>query len=757
MKKFLLICISLFIFVPTYASLEDNSIELELDTQKVKTLNSDFKLKSFESCQNMENVMSDYIKKYWENNKKNYYRYPTMVDDVMFWNMEKSDVAVETTSVESNSIWDTSFSQTNNQVTWVDESDIIKTDGKYIYYFNDSDRFIYIVSVNDKKILKKISIPSSLYSPVMYLWWDKLTIVSSWYSNFDYSSKWYYINRNDKTYVIVFNISEIENPKLEKMYITDWNLSQSRKIGDYIYVISNNYFNIPYYDFKSVDDIDFSVSDIMPQKIDISKTNIKSKQNLKVKWAIAPYNISSGDVADCSKISYVLPDEETIKQYDFNPSYNVISVIDTKDTSKKVETSVIAGSNNQIYMSLDNLYMTSYMYQSYDFACPMNAKCFAPWFRWGSNTLLHKLNVSWMKVSYQDSTIIPWTPLTQWSMDEYKTDFRILTQTNSWENDENKSHTDLYIMDKNLSLKWSLKNLWSWEQFKWSRYIGDKLFLVTFEQTDPLFVIDVADSTNPKVLWELKIPWYSTYLHPYDANHLIGIWYDTKENEWGWIVNSGLKLDLYEINYGKKCGDANLTNDEKTKCDNGDYKWIIVKQKFTKTLGSNWSYSEALDNPRMFMWKASDKKLFLPVTLYENNNVDMYRYTDFFNWLVTLTIDKDTWIKEDYRVTHIDTSWLEEERQKECSVYTKQNTQKSCVKLINWEEYCESKVYNYVPTYCYADSKVWEYLASISWNYYNNFIKRAIWVWNNSYSVSNSYFSSHDISSWKEIFKFQLK
>jgi len=81
----------------------------------------------------------------------------------------------------------------------------------------------------------------------------------------------------------VFNIANVSSPKLEKLYITDGDYSQSRKIGDYIYVISNNSFNIPYYNFKTVDDIDFSISKVMPQKIDISKTSVKANQNLKVK------------------------------------------------------------------------------------------------------------------------------------------------------------------------------------------------------------------------------------------------------------------------------------------------------------------------------------------------------------------------------------------------------------------------------------------------------------------------------------------
>jgi len=56
--------------------------------------------------------------------------------------------------------------------------------------------------------------------------------------------------------------------------------------------------------------------------------------------------------------------------------------------------------------------------------------------------------------------------------------------------------------------------------------------LVTFEQVDPLFVIDMSDRTDPVIEGELKIPGYSTYLHPYDENHLIGVGFDTVENKW---------------------------------------------------------------------------------------------------------------------------------------------------------------------------------------------------------------------------------
>jgi hypothetical protein len=129
----------------------------------------------------------------------------------------------------------------------------------------------------------------------------------------------------------------------------------------------------------------------------------------------------------------------------------------------------------------------------------------------------------------------------------------------------------------------------------------------------------------------------------------------------------------------------------------------------------------------------------------------MYRRKDFYQWLITLTIDKDTWIKEDYRITHLDLSWMEEEREKECSKYTPENTEKKCVKLIWWWEYCEDVKYRYVPKYCYADSKIWEYIAYKSWNFSKSFVKRALWIGDTTYSISDDKIKSSDIDTGEKI------
>ena len=78
------------------------------------------------------------------------------------------------------------------------------------------------------------------------------------------------------------------------------------------------------------------------------------------------------------------------------------------------------------------------------------------------------------------------------------------------------------------------------------RYTDNKAYVVTFKQTDPLFVIDLSEPSIPKILGQLKIPGYSTYLHPYDETHIIGIGYDTKEDGTR-ITNNGMKMVMFDI------------------------------------------------------------------------------------------------------------------------------------------------------------------------------------------------------------------
>jgi len=150
-----------------------------------------------------------------------------------------------------------------------------------------------------------------------------------------------------------------------------------------------------------------------------------------------------------------------------------------------------------------------------------------PIFRSEQNALIHRFSTQKDMVKYEYSVLTPGMPLSQYAMNEKN---GVLYTAN--QKDWMTNGVDIFAIDATGKLLSKLENVGANERFQAARYIGDRLYLVTFEQVDPLFVIDTKDAKNMTILGELKMPGYSTYLHPYDAKHLIGVGFDTKPNQW---------------------------------------------------------------------------------------------------------------------------------------------------------------------------------------------------------------------------------
>lgn len=757
-------------FSSVSAAVVDDSIIKELTDKNTTVVESEsLKLKTFSSCENLESVTGDFLKAY--NKKYPQRNYPIMYKTLWVEEFATDDVAdVQENAVESESAWSgwANHSETNEQVSGVSESEIVKTDWEYIYYMSDyydqnsenknyNDRQkkdVFIVKTDTMEVVKKIQLPKHFWGAKLYLEDDKLVILASGRPSGKFQRQFW--NADSKTYTIIYDVSVPEEAKMLKAFMSEGNFSKSRLIGNKLYVIStkNSY---SYFRGFTVDDT-LSAEEIIPKGLEIVATSDSADKNVIIDGKIQSYSVKAGAVADCNTVEYILPETDSDLGY---PQFNMVTTIDIDNIATEAKTKLVFGNLGEIYMNSENLYITNSVYKSEAFRCGPEMRCIAPYYYGGTNhTLIHKMNVTEDSLKYQTSALLAGSPLTQYSMDEYKGDFRILTKTNGWNSQGEKAHTDLYVLDSDLAVKSSLQNLGAGENFKSSRYIGDKLFLVTFQQIDPLFVIDLQDPTKPTILGELKMPWYSTYLHPYDENHLMWIGYDTKENEHGGVYNAGVKIDLYEINYDKTCKSSNLSDEEKAKCEKWDYKGIIVKQKFTKTLGWYGSYSEALNNPRMFVYKKDDNQLLLPMTLKQSAPDDKYRSIDFFQGLVSLEVNKDSGITEQYKISHMDTSDLEKKRELDCEKYApKEEEEEVCVDLIGGGQYCSSKKksYNYVPKYCYAESPLGEYLASQSWNYSNSFIKRAVWAGDKVYTISDKEIRKSELSDGEKIKAVELK
>lgn len=135
-------------------------------------------------------------------------------------------------------------------------------------------------------------------------------------------------------------------------------------------------------------------------------------------------------------------------------------------------------------------------------------------------------------------------PLNQFSLDEYNGNLRVATTVgNNWwwfgfgDNRNRESANDIYVLDENLRLQGEITNLGLQERIYSARFIEDKGYLVTFKQIDPFFVLDLTDPENPKKAGELKIPGYSSYLHPVTKDKILGIGEE----------NNQVKVSLFDV------------------------------------------------------------------------------------------------------------------------------------------------------------------------------------------------------------------
>lgn len=428
------------------------------------------------------------------------------------------------------------YGETNTQVVGVDEADIIKNDGKYIYILNRNNNKLKIISAlpaASMKLIGEINLQVSndnnyRYYRDMYLKNNKLVLIYTLSQimrepeimPFDNSGSVKsndmigkiapnYIRQRNFSCVELYDITDRQNPKLERTVMSEGNLASSRMLGDTVYLISNKYLNFYY-----------------PQTLEIY-----SKENLLVSYS---------DSKTGSELKYA-PVESMYCILDKNNPQNMfnISTISAFDISKNSDMKLTSftGIGNELYMSLNNIYLFS---QSWNYN--------------NTYTDIYKYKIIGTGIEFVAANKVLGTILNQFSADEYKGYLRIAT--NVWNTGNN-----IFVLDENLQKAGEILGLAKDEQIKSCRFMGDKGYVVTYRNIDPLFTLNLSDPKNPVVTGELKIPGFSSYLHPISQNLIIGIgenttplyWRDENGNEIvSGIKQIGIKASLFDVSNPSK-------------------------------------------------------------------------------------------------------------------------------------------------------------------------------------------------------------
>jgi uncharacterized secreted protein with C-terminal beta-propeller domain len=423
-------------------------------------------------------------------------------------------------------------SVTNIQVAGVDEADTVKTDDNGYMYVLSNDT-VYILTAyppTQAKVLAKIKF-ADMYPIGIFVSGERLAVLGSQYS-FPVLMFPLYGNiyvADIKTYVRVYDIHDRSNPVLIKDFALTGSYFNSRMIGDYIYFVASK----PAY---TVNDTIF-----LPEIVMNGRTT-----------EIAP-----------TEIRYFNGTEE---YYQYT-TFVAMNIQNTTEAPTYLTT--LLGATSNMYVSQENMYVT-----------------FQDWY-WGGNTTIYRIHLQASNMSVEASGKILGQERNQYSMDEYGNYFRIQTQT--WSDGVTK--TNVYVLDMNLSIVGNLSNIAVGENFHSARFMGNRCYLVTFQKTDPLFVINLTDPTAPTILGNLTIPGYSDYLHPYDETHLIGVGKNTVEAEEGnFAWYQGIKISLFDV--------SNVSN---------------PVQEASYVIGDRGSDTPVLTDPKAFLFDKSRDLLAIPV------------------------------------------------------------------------------------------------------------------------------------------------
>ena len=461
-----------------------------------------------------------------------------------------------------------SYSTTNIQVSGVDEQDIVKTDGEHVFVSTYNE--VTIIKAYPPEEMEVMAVLTTadilgyvhsdevgVYISGMFVSEDRLVVVSSVYEYYYWTYYWedsYYsaedFNR-DRSVLSVFDIDDIQNPELIYSFGVSGFALTTRMIGDVVYLVAQS----------------------------------------GVYWYDAEYTIPRvwmGSEATDFSPSDVYYDSGT---KDSDAFVNLLSL--DVETGLHDEISVVTGYASTIYMSVDSLYISFQKWSGGLLLLDGEAVAES---ESSTRTTIHKISVDGLSMTPLASGDVMGWLLNQFSMDEKDGILRVATTT-SWVEPENC----VYVLSSNMSVVGSLEGLAPTERIYAARFLGDTLYLVTFLQIDPLFVIDLSEPTSPAVLGELKIPGFSSYLHPIGDDLLLGI---GREND-------SVKISLFDISDPTK-----------------------PVEKDTYLVGSN-SYSEATYEHKAVLYHAERGMLVIPVTTYafaEDRNVyDTIRGAWVFN------------------------------------------------------------------------------------------------------------------------------
>lgn len=459
-------------------------------------------LSKFSSNEDLKNYFLNIAKENSSQKVQNYF------SDSFLYGAKADDEAMDMFSSNTSASFDSSYSKTNTQVEGIDEADIVKNDGRYLYIASSLNKLTVFDTESMQAVFSKeleAQEDSKTFEiSQMYLNEDRLVVLGCEYEEQENENSELYdtiyssysccslVRRNNiKSVCVIYDVSDKANPKRLRYVTQDGDMASSRMIGSVIYLVTEYW----------VDTTDKS----------------------KTENSYAPE--INGEKLNCEDI-YVT---DKASKY---TGYVVVCAFDTADADSEISKSSLLGSYDEIYCSQNTLYVTSQQWQE---STEADAEGM-------DTTNIYAFSLDGATVSYKGTGAVPGYIDSQYSLDENGGFLRIATTDYNYDTDTDIS--SIYVFDSSLNVVGKLVDIAKDEQIKSVRYMGQYAYVVTFRNTDPLFVIDLSDPSKPQIKGEVKLPGFSEYLHVVGDGLLLGIGYDGDEENENF---NNVKISLFDV------------------------------------------------------------------------------------------------------------------------------------------------------------------------------------------------------------------
>ena len=511
----------------------------------------------------------------------------------------------------------TDFSGTNNQEAGVDEADFVKTDGYHIYVLNGNRFHMFgvpqfgaltveselAIEGNPQEMLvnrdaKRVAIFSQLYAYNLPAGHPLRALVER------KSDRGLYYRSAEATKISILDISDPKAPKLvRELYLEGW-YQTARMVKTSVRLAAFSSMNVPYY---YGDDYAWTGNEAVDQE------NAKSKMRARIQ------SLTLADLipqiyersADGQLNSHSLSTNACHSFYRPSNSHGrgVTSILsmDLAAAEFAFDADHIVTNYPTIFSSQANLYIAE---SANDW-----------WWYWWNTEQSEQLNIHKFDIKepgqskYLGSGRVTGVLHNQFSLGENGDYLHVATTENRWNRwwvdttTQTQADNHVFVLalsGSELQTVGHLGGIAAGERIFSARFVGDRGYLVTFRNIDPLFTLDLSVPADPRIKGELKVPGFSTYIHPFDNDKLLTIGVGGDETNANWRT----QISLFDVS---------------------DFSQPSLVDKEELTTEGNWGWSEAQYEHKAFQYWAPKGLLAVPLSSYSQVNTQngyaSYQYT----------------------------------------------------------------------------------------------------------------------------------